>query len=93
MARKTKMNPFEQAIDHVKKRYVTLTGEPLSNNHVISLLDCSHTWYFKCLRDGSTSLPMALKLDKLTDGHVTWDKLCPLKAKEILQVTGRVKAA
>lgn len=90
----TNKNAFMTADSIVKAKYRTKEGEPLKNVDMMQLLNCSHAWYFKCLSEGTTSLPMALKLDILTDGEVKWTDLCPANAKEdILAVKDKVVLA
>lgn len=84
-----KKNPFQRAVHYILTNY-TLNNKPINQKGVMYVLDCSHAWFYGCMLEGTTSLPMALKLEILTRGEVKWNELCPRAAEDVLAIHDRI---
>jgi hypothetical protein len=82
-------NAFERAVQYVLDHY-TLNGKPINHRGIQQVLSCSHTWFYGCLVEGTTSLPTALKLETLTHGTVGWRELCPKSAADVDSIYDRI---
>ena len=85
-------NAFTQAVDLVKERYRTASGDRMTSASLQHLLGCSHAWFYRCMQSGTTSLPTALRLEVLTDKEFRWQDLVEPSVKDdILRVKDRVE--
>lgn len=84
-------NPFQRAIAHIEKNF-QVAGKPITRTQIMVVINCTHGWFYKCLKQGTTSVVTARKLEMLTGGAVTWEELCPDAAQEVRSVAARIQS-